>query len=43
MDKENPYMEVQLTNNDFGEVFFEYFGEEAFDEIIDRRWSGEEE
>lgn len=43
MDKENPYREVQLTTKDFGEVFFEYFGEEAFDEIIDRRWSGEEE
>lgn len=43
MDKENPYREVQLTIKDFGEVFFEYFDEEAFDEIIDRRWSGGEE
>ena len=43
MEKDNPHREVQLTTKDFGEIFFEYFDKEEFNEIIDRRWSGEEE
>ena len=43
MEKDNPHREVQLTTKDFGEIFFENFDKEEFNEIIDRRWSGEEE